>query len=41
LRDDAATTFAPSAEVDDPVGLLDYVEVVLDDRTVLPRSQGV
>ena len=33
LRDDAAAAFAAfGAEVDDPVGLLDYVEVVLDDE---------
>jgi hypothetical protein len=33
LRDDAAAAFAAfGAEVDDPVGLLDYVEVVLDDQ---------
>ena len=33
LRDDAAAAFAAfGAEVDDPVGLLDHVEVVLDDQ---------
>jgi len=33
LRDDAAAAFAAfGAQVDDPVGLLDYVEVVLDDE---------
>jgi hypothetical protein len=30
LRDDAAAAFG--AQVDDPVGLLDYVEAVLDDQ---------
>ena len=33
LRDDAAAAFAAfGAQVDDPVGLLDDVEVVLDDQ---------
>src|ERR1700686_202089 len=33
LRYDAAAAFATfGAEVDDPVGLLDYVKVVLDDQ---------
>ena len=33
LRDDAAAAFAAfGAEVNDPVGLLDHVEVVLDDQ---------
>jgi len=33
LRDDAAAAFAAfRAEVDDPVGLLDDVEIVLDDQ---------
>src|SRR5882672_3599239 len=33
LRNDAATAFATfGAQIDDPVGLLDYVEVVLDDE---------
>src|SRR3979411_1752682 len=33
LRDDAASAFAAfGPEVDDPVGLLDHVHVVLDDQ---------
>ena len=33
LRDDTATSFAAFwAEVDDPVGLFDDVEIVLDDE---------
>src|ERR1700740_146179 len=33
LRDDAAAAFSPfGAEIDDPIGLLDDVEMVLDDE---------
>src|SRR5580704_13504539 len=33
LRDDAAAAFAAfGTEIDDPIGLLDHVEVVLDDQ---------
>ena len=40
LRDDAAAAFAAfGAEIDDPVGLFDDVEMVLDDEDGVAESR--